>query len=362
MKTEMKFLPVSHSWVAVNPQPKGVVQFIGGAFFGTFFPMLFYRSLLQTIFDNGYTIVIYPFNFTFDHYAEAGFLIREQYNVIPEIVRIATESPGYEFTKYIDDKNYYWLGHSIGCKYISLLEGFSSLPETAEARDKLIRDLITENPQTKTFTADAVIADIEALIQQVRRDYIQAKKLVEYYIKKAHKTIKQTIIPTETEAKIGRIFIKGQPSVLLAPVNSGTDSAIPKPLAAIIDALGLGVKPTPSLTFDLIKKANFFNLLGLIAFNDDKKLAFNTVEWFDHTYGKETSPNYHPDYQDFRFTRNGGHLRPLGIRSGKVVFNFPDSFQVPVIEPIDRRILDFENYVTNLLSSLEQKRREKDKE
>jgi hypothetical protein len=362
MKIKMKFQPVAHSWVAVNPKPQGVIQFIGGAFFGTFGPMLFYRSLLQFLFNNGYTIVIYPFNFTFNHYAEAGFLIKEQYAVIPELVRIATNNLGYEYKKYLDDTNYYWLGHSIGCKYISLLEGFSALPQNPEDRDTFIRDLISKNEETKNFTADSVIADIEVLIAELKREYIQAKKQVAYYISKNHQSLPKAINLQPENITTGKIFIKGQPSILLAPVNSGTDSAIPKPLAGIVDKLGLGVKPSPSLTFEFIEKADLFNLLGLIAFNNDKKLAFSTVQWFDHTYGDKKGDNYHPDYQNFRFNRNGGHLRPLGFPIGNKVLNFPDTLQVPIIESLSNRMQSFEVYVLNLLKSLEQKRREKDKE
>ncbi|WP_237741533.1 DUF1350 family protein [Anabaena sp. PCC 7108] len=356
----MKFQPISHSWVAVNPQPQGVVQFIGGAFFGTFIPMIFYRSLLQSLFEQGYTIVIYPFNFTFNHYVEAGFLIKEQYAVIPELVRIATKNL-YEYENYLENTNYYWLGHSIGCKYISLLEGFSALPQNAEARDKFIRDLITKNQETRNFTADSVIADIELLIAELKREYIQGKNLIEYYISQALQYQSQTIKLKPEDVTIDKIFIKGQASVLLAPVNSGTDSAIPKPLAGIVDKIGLGVKPIPSLTFEIIKKANLFNLLGLIAFDQDTKLAFSTVKWFDHNYGDKNGDNHHPDYQDFRFTRNGGHLRPLSLRIGNIVFNFPDSVQVSLIEPVASRIEDFEIYVTKLFKNLDQKRREQDK-
>jgi hypothetical protein len=53
MNKNMKFQPVSHSWVALHPQPKGVIQFIAGAFFGTFAPMFFYRYLLQFLFEAG---------------------------------------------------------------------------------------------------------------------------------------------------------------------------------------------------------------------------------------------------------------------------------------------------------------------
>jgi len=30
----LRFRPISNSWVAVHPRPRGVVQFVGGAFFG----------------------------------------------------------------------------------------------------------------------------------------------------------------------------------------------------------------------------------------------------------------------------------------------------------------------------------------
>ena len=80
---KLRFKPVSHSWVALHPQPKGVIQFIAGAFFGTFSPMIFYRYLLQCLYKQGYTIILLPFNFTFNHYVEAGFLMREQYEILP---------------------------------------------------------------------------------------------------------------------------------------------------------------------------------------------------------------------------------------------------------------------------------------
>jgi hypothetical protein len=123
MTAKLRFHPVSHSWVALHPNPKGVIQFIGGAFFGTFFPMFFYRSLLQRLFDEEYTIVLLPFNFSFDHYAESGFLIREQYDIMPELVRRAIFE-GYNYTEICDcskkfDPNHYTkLGYQILTKEI----------------------------------------------------------------------------------------------------------------------------------------------------------------------------------------------------------------------------------------------------
>ena len=42
------------------------------------------------------------------------------------------ELAGYEYETYLDDSNFSWIGHSIGCKYIALLEAFSALPQTRD--------------------------------------------------------------------------------------------------------------------------------------------------------------------------------------------------------------------------------------
>ncbi|HLP88675.1 MAG TPA: DUF1350 family protein [Nostocaceae cyanobacterium] len=346
MQTKMQFRPISHSWVAVHPNPQGVIQFIGGAFFGTFGPMFFYRFLLQSLFDSGYTIVILPFNFTFNHYVEAGFLIKEQYAILPELVRIASRTPGYKYDIYLKETNFYWLGHSIGCKYISLLEGFSALPENEQDREKFIQNLVKKN-------AEAVIADIEVLIQQLQWEIKQAIELIKVY--------------TGKEITINNIFIKNQESVLLAPVNSGTESAIPQPIAGIVDALGLGVKPTPSLTFDLIKKSNLFNLLGVVSFRADK-IAKSTVQWFEETFAKpktadgKANPYYRPDFNNYWLKdQRGGHLRPLGLRVGNTVINFPDFFRIPLFESANQRFQGFEFLVIQLLQDVKKKGLESEK-
>jgi hypothetical protein len=62
----LNFQPVSFSWLALHPQPQGVIQFIGGAFFGSL-PTLSYRDLLHRLYDAGYTVVAIPFRFSFRH-------------------------------------------------------------------------------------------------------------------------------------------------------------------------------------------------------------------------------------------------------------------------------------------------------
>ncbi|MGH2413910.1 MAG: DUF1350 family protein, partial [Microcystaceae cyanobacterium] len=130
MNATFKFRPISFSWVAIHPQPKGVLLFIGGAFFGTF-PTLFYRYFFRKLFDEGYTIVAIPFRFSFRHWTIAISLLREQIILREEIPKMAnhlnrTGPAIYDISIYQDPRRYFWIGHSLGCKYITLLEFFSS--------------------------------------------------------------------------------------------------------------------------------------------------------------------------------------------------------------------------------------------
>ncbi|VEP11557.1 hypothetical protein H1P_110007 [Hyella patelloides LEGE 07179] len=47
-KTEkyFRFQPFPHSWVAIHPNPKGVIQFVGSFFVFGALPTVFYDSLL----------------------------------------------------------------------------------------------------------------------------------------------------------------------------------------------------------------------------------------------------------------------------------------------------------------------------
>ncbi|MBW4586910.1 DUF1350 family protein [Aetokthonos hydrillicola Thurmond2011] len=352
MDIKLRFQPISFSWVALHPKPKGVIQFVGGAFFGTFAPMLFYRYLLECLFKQGYTIILLPFKFTFDHYLEAGFLIKEQYRLMPELVRMA-QREGHEYETYLDDSNFSWIGHSIGCKYIALLEAFSALPTKPDELKKFIQELVEKtspnlSSQQKAKKVEGIFNDIENLIHELKDKTHNAKQLVSYYVNK-DATRNQGDF-TESEVKIESIFIKSQPSLFLAPVNTGLESAIkPKVLADFIIRLGLNVRPTPQETYALIEKSDLFNLLGLISFSLDN-IGKSTREWFINTFKKPP--------QDFRAVVKGGHLRPLGLRIDNLVLNFPDTFSIPLIESTNRRKAEFEVYVLQLVNYLEQKRHE----
>ena len=342
MTLKLRFKPVSHSWVALHPNPQGVIQFIGGAFFGTFGPMLFYRHLLQYFFDKAYTLVLFPFDFTFNHYREAGFLVREQRQLLPELVDMAVRQD-YDPEIYRSDRNYIWMGHSLGCKYISLLEGFSALPENQKERHAFIRDLLTGICDERYSEADIqqVIAAIDALIEDLERETDSARKLVRLCATKRAGE-RSAGLESPFELDFDSPFIKNQRSILLAPDISGTASAIrPKALADLIDRLGLGVKPTPAVTHALIRKSNLFNLLGLACFQSDK-IAEKTCQWFIDDLGKPP--------EKFQRKLAGGHLRPLGIRLGNLVVN--PFFDRPLLSSIADRNAALESPINELLETL----------
>ncbi|MEO0967129.1 MAG: DUF1350 family protein [Cyanobacteria bacterium J06639_18] len=96
----LKFHRVKDTQVALHPDPKGVISFIGGAFFGKF-PTIFYRSLLKDIFNCGYTIVAFPYRFTFDHWSEAISLAEDRYE-IQQVLSEKAKKLGYSYEIYLE--------------------------------------------------------------------------------------------------------------------------------------------------------------------------------------------------------------------------------------------------------------------
>lgn len=337
MASKLRFKPVSHSWVALHPNPKGVIQFVGGAFFGTFGPMLFYRHLLQYFFEKSYTIILLPFSFSFDHYREAIFLVREQYHILPELVRLAIlENCDYQI--YLKDSNYYWVAHSIGCKYVSLLEAFSALPDDKSDAKQFIRDLLANLPDESYNEAEIerIAVQIGSLIDDLQYESKSAQNLIHAY--------KQALGQPQDESAetiFLNLFIKNQPSILLAPCTSDTSSAIrPKAFARLVEKWGLGVKPATATTCAIIKRSDLFGLLGLVQFQSDK-IAADTCQWFLEVFGKPPKDN--------QKILLGGHLRPLGVQVGDRVVN--PFFDWPLITSSDQRNAALENIMGELLDS-----------
>lgn len=285
-----RFSPISFSWVAIHPEPKGVIQFIGGAFFGTF-PTIFYRYFLQKLFEEGYTIVALPFRFSFRHWSIAIDLLKEQEVLRQELSKITGNDV------YQEKANYFWLGHSLGCKYIALLEFLSG-------------------EQWKEIT--------EACVEQEAYQQIEA------------------II---ANAGLNSASILNQPSLLVAPDISNTESAVPiRAIARLLDRLGLGVLPTREQTQCFIERSRLFNLTAMISFEKDNLAGSKTDEfkdeqtqensdvlWFIRQLKTRKFPILHTELP-------GKHLEPLGVRVGNylVDLNPFDKF----IKSLEGRLLE----------------------
>ncbi len=109
-----KFQPISFSWVAIHPEPKGVIEFLGGALFGSF-PNISYSHFLHSLYEAGYTVITLPFRFGLDHAAIAEGLLSERDNVLQQLGKSHQDIPRF------------WVGHSLGCKYIILLEAYQKI-------------------------------------------------------------------------------------------------------------------------------------------------------------------------------------------------------------------------------------------
>lgn len=107
------FKPFCNSWVAVNPNPIGVIEFIGGALYGSL-PNICYAHFLHTLFEAGYTIIALPFKFGFNHESIAKTLLLERNEVLAEL-------------NYPQNIPHFWVGHSLGCKYVILLEAYGAI-------------------------------------------------------------------------------------------------------------------------------------------------------------------------------------------------------------------------------------------
>lgn len=268
MEATFKFRPLKFSWVALHPRPIGVIQFIGGAFFGTF-PTLFYRYLLRQLFDQGYTIIASPFRFSFRHWSVAIGLVRDQSElrgaILEEAKRLGYEYQIYEEEPTSEQPNYFWIGHSLGNKYIALLE--------------LLSDLETMDAESIKRVLGGCVGNDQA--QEIQRSL--------------------------SDVDLKDISLKNQPYVLIAPAITGIESAIPfPPLANLVKRLGLDVKPNVEQTYCLIENSNLFHLISLVAFNQDN-IAKETVAWLRTNLADKLVESAELP---------GRHLKPLGFRNG----------------------------------------------
>lgn len=260
--TRPNFQPISFSWVALHPEPQGVILFIGGAFWGTF-PTFFYRHLLHEVYREGYTLLALPFRFSLRHWQIAYSLLDEQYRLRQLLPKLA-ERQGYNSSIYQESSNYQWLGHSLGCKYIALLELLSGDEDTVEA------------------------------------------------------DLPENLVPIYRNS----VGIWGQSSVLLAPDISDLKDAIPiRVLVTLLNRLKISVQPDRQQTLELIRQSTLFNLTAMVSFDrdtiagslGDSNVGTSDVLWLHQYLQTKSAPVRE---------LSGKHLEPLGWRIGRYIADF----------------------------------------
>jgi len=185
--------------------------------------------------------------------------------LLAEAARLGYCTKLYQQEPKAFEGRYTWLGHSLGCKYIALLEVLSDLDDSETVFDGCIGSIQSQEIQT---------------------------------------ALKSSKVSLE------KLLLKGQSSLLIAPVISDLGGAVPIPALArfVRRYLRIDVLPKVEQTHCLITKSQLFNLTGLIGFTQDQ-IAGQTVEWFK------------PYLVDKKFgllfsTIQGRHLAPLGFLSG----------------------------------------------
>jgi len=240
-----------------------VVEFYGGQLFGQL-PATSYDYFLGSLFAAGYTIIAVPFDFSFDHVSVAEGLLVERDRVRQQLPEL-------------DGVPHFWVGHSLGCKFIALLEAYT-------------------DPASGLF------------------------------------------LPPNRTAATARRGIYDEPSLLMAPDIGDTAAAVPVPiLPQILDALGMGVRPTRAETQRLIVEDELFYLTALISFAGDT-VAGNAagppetsdVAWLIKVLSDRQGGTLH--HRELA----GGHMVPFGIRLADVVMEIdPKIGLVPAAPPAE---------------------------
>ena len=299
------FVPCAHSWVALHPQPKGVIQFIGSGLWGTV-PTIAYRHFLKSLFEAGYTIVAIPFRFACRHWSVALDLLDEHYAIRVAMIEAAI-AKGYDPTVYLNAANYGWMGHGVGCRYVALLEILSS---PMEVLANYFQEL-GPDPGKKNQQLQQIRQGLSTLGESLRRVETRIQQL------------------TGEMMDYSQPSIRHEASLLIAPVMTDLVDAIPiKSLRLLVNQL-IGVYPTVEQTHQLIEHSQQFHLTGLIQFARDR-IAADTCQRL-----MQEQPHIR------RRLLRGSHLEPVGIRIGQCIIDFNPLDKL--IQPLSCRDLEYKS-------------------
>ena len=295
--SEPNFRKLSNSQVVLHPNPKGIIQFIGSFIFGSF-PAWAYKYLHQYLFDQGYSLILYRFPLNpiqFNHWEVSFGLLKEQYLLKTEIIKTLKKEnqPDDVINTYSNPANYLWLGHSLGCKYIILLEIASNEPAR---RMQIIRECLDKKDAEEAIKQIALIESVQQISQGV---------------------IDQLLPTTES---VNPFFIKDQSSILLAPEISNTVRIL-KSGWRISNSLA---NPNQKQTECLIRSSKeLFNLTGVISFNWDSIAEDDVAFMVEQIKDKYFQPYLYKELE-------GWHFQPLSIyieHLGQSIVHFFDELK-----------------------------------
>jgi hypothetical protein len=263
--TPLQSCPVQ---VALHRNPKGVIQFIGSFIFGSF-PHWSYQYLLEYLYNQGYSLILYRFPYNplqFNHWQVALDLLQQQHQTQKELAKLFHQTAGAFYT---DPRHYFWLGHSLGCKYIILLEILSN---AAPRRAEVLKGTLGE-------------AAAPLLAQLKQRFGDQA-------------------------------CIRDQPSLLLAPEISNTVRLLTSSLR-VSNPL---TQPNQKQTEAMIQASQeLFNLMGMISFSWDLIAEDDVTLLLKQLQLRQFQP---PQY----LQTQGGHFEPLSIYTQELAEQIDHAF------------------------------------
>ena len=227
----------------------------------------------------------------FDHWQFTTELLKEEYALRVEIIQFLKKNQKTSDNNleiYLNDANYYWLGHSLGCKYITLLEILSN--------DVNQRELILQ----------------KSLANRYNQKLLSQLKSVDIARENAEREISKIL---NRPTSINQYFIQNQPSILLAPEisNTVTVNGINIPTAKPFSKFELLVSPNARETKSMIAQStNLFNLTGIISFSQDF-IARDDVNFLCKQLSlKPISAPLHKEFFGWHLDPNAVEIKHLG--------------------------------------------------
>nr|MCU0495303.1 hypothetical protein [Chloroflexaceae bacterium] len=147
------------------------------------------------------------------------------------------------------------------------------------------------------------------------------------------------LVPGERVNIASRRGILHEPALLMAPDISDTRDVVMVPiLPEVLEAFGVGVRPTRAETQRLITTSSLFGLTALLSFSNDTLAGTESgppetsdVAWFAQLLRARFGERFlHREIP-------GDHLQPTGIRVGDTVYA-PDLRTVLDKDPIPRQL------------------------